>query len=558
MRVIQWLLLCYIGIGSINKPIYGQGAVYQVYPRSFYDSNGDGIGDIRGIIEKLDYLDSLGVETLWLSPVFAHGEQDGGYDITQYDSVATEFGTKADLEELFAAAHQRKMKIWLDLVLNHTSQAHPWFQEARSSRAIARRNWYVWKDGKKKNRLPPNNWKNMLGKNGWQYDKQAQAWYWTSFLPFQPDLNYRNPAVQKSMLYYARYWFNLGADGFRLDIFNAIYEANTIRDQPFSIRPFPSDENINGFFQKPIYTLNQPESFLFAQQLRRLCNDFNPPRTLLGEVFGPWKDLRQFVGEKNDGLNYVFAFQTMNLKANAKQLREIVHLQEHYFAIPATPVYVFSNHDKIRAFNRWGENKDIARLMAVFQLTVRGLPVIYYGDEIGMSGTRLDFSTARDPIAKFQKSNAFIRKQLSKRGITLNREESRAPMQWTPQGGFSRIRQTWLPYNHKVGEQNVQAQTQDPNSILNTYKALLNLRKQMPALHAGTLKLSHISLPKNVFAYTRQHGKQNLLIVLNCSPRKTKVKLPNIEILYSTHPENGTNKKEKYLAPYQALVGVLK
>lgn len=532
------------------------GAVYQIYPRSFYDTNGDGIGDIKGIIQKLPYLDSLGVETLWLSPVFCHGGKDGGYDITDYYQISPEYGTIDDLKNLIHAAHARKMRVLLDMVMNHTSDAHSWFQESRVSRMSGKRGWYVWKDGRKKNQKAPANWKNMLGGPGWQYDSTAQSWYWASFLPFQPDINYRNPQAQKAMLDVFNYWLKFGADGYRLDIFNAIFEGNTTRNQPFSLRPFPSEENPNGYFQKTIFTLNRPESVQFAQQIRQICNEYDPPRTLLGEVFGPWETLREYCGEKNDGLNYVFAFQTLKIQPRARYLRKLIAKQEQYFAAPLTPVYVFSNHDRLRGFTRWGGSVAKARLMAAFQMTVRGLPVMYYGDEWGVESGELPLKNAKDPLANYRKVPKWVTKKLRKRGVTLNRDDSRQPAPWTASGGFSASDSAWLPYPPNAQTANAETQNADSSSILWTYRKLLALRKAYPALNAGELRLLKTKRPKKILCYTRSHENQTVLVVLNASNRKVKLRLPATKILYSTHAVR--RKKNKILlAPYQAVCGLL-
>ena len=299
-------------------PWWKTTTVYQIYPRSFSDSNGDGIGDLPGILHKLDYLHALGVETIWISPFFESPQADFGYDIRDHFSIAGEYGSLDDCRRLIDAVHARGMKIVFDMVLNHTSDQHPWFLESRSSRENPKRDWYLWRDGKK----PPNNWRSFLGGSGWHHDPATDQWYWASFLPFQPDLNYRNPAVKRAMLDVVRHWLGEGVDGLRLDLFNALFKDEAFTDNPFSFRPIPSEENPDGFFQRNQHTINHPDTIAFARELRAVVDEFShPPRFLVGEVFGPSSVLQQYCGPAGEGLNLVFLFKAMRSQFSAPAFR---------------------------------------------------------------------------------------------------------------------------------------------------------------------------------------------------------------------------------------------
>ncbi|MBK7320411.1 alpha-amylase family glycosyl hydrolase [Candidatus Villigracilis affinis] len=290
----------------MSTPWYHKTSIYQIYPRSFYDTNGDGIGDLKGIIQKLDYLHELGFETLWISPFFSSPQADTGYDISSYTDIAPEYGSMDDTQQLIEEVHQRGMKIVFDMVMNHTSIEHPWFKESRSSQDNPKADWYIWRD-------KPNNWQSMTGGNGWHYSAERRQYFWSSFLPFQPDLNYRNPEVKKTMFDTVRFWLNKGVDGFRLDIFNVIYKDAEFRNNPFSFKLLPTEDDPSGFFQEAKYNLNQPESFEFAKELRSVCDEFGE-KILLGEVSGDRSIIRKFLGnEVNNGLGLVFDFRNAQL-----------------------------------------------------------------------------------------------------------------------------------------------------------------------------------------------------------------------------------------------------
>ena len=416
-----------------KSPWWQTTTIYQIYPRSFADSNDDGIGDLGGIISKLDYIQDLGFETIWVSPFFCSPQQDFGYDVSDYCDIAPEYGRMAEAEALIKAVHQRGMRVLFDLVLNHTSIQHPWFQESRSSRSNPKRDWYIWRDGNANS--PPNNWKAIPGGPGWHFDDKTGQWFYTSFLPFQPDLNWRNPAVKQAMFDVVRFWLDKGVDGFRLDIFHSIYKDAQFRDNPFSWHFLPQDDQA-GFFQEWKYSLNQPEVFNLAKELRALVQKYRPDRMLIGEVFGSDENQKRFLGEKQEGLNLIFLWELLNLKTTAAFLRKVIQHYEQNYPVPYTPVYVFGNHDRKRLISQCGGDLRIAKLLALFQFTVRGVPVTYYGEEIGMAEVLMSAKTALDPVGrKYAWVPSILADML---GLYVNRDGCRTPMQWeaSPNAGF--------------------------------------------------------------------------------------------------------------------------
>ena len=507
-------------------PWWKQTTVYQIYPRSFADSNGDGIGDLEGVISRLDYLQALGVETLWLSPFYTSPQADFGYDISDHFAISPEYGSLADVARLIREVHARGMKIVFDMVLNHTSDQHPWFLSSRSARTSPERAHYLWRKGRLPGgKAPPNNWRSMLGGSGWHHDEATDEWYWASFLPFQPDLNYRNPEVKAAMLDVVRHWLAAGVDGLRLDIFNAIYKDASFADNPFSFRPFPTEDNPNGFFQRHVHTIDHPDTLAFARELRAVVDTFqDPPRFLIGEVFGDAATLRRYCGDEADGLHLVFLFQTLRIPFSGRKVRALVEELEQAFPEPFMPTYVFGNHDRPRSMHRLDDSQERAKLLATLQLTVRAVPFIYYGEEIGMGHHDIPLELGLDPVAaRFGFVPQWIASFVRRYGILMNRDECRTPMQWTPgpNAGFSREGAIpWLPVHPGHPEVNVEAQASDPDSLLGYYRRLLALRRARPALHAGRLELlDPPGLSRSVVAYRRVHGADEVEVYLNFSSR---------------------------------------
>lgn len=534
--------------GQTSPPVdewHGE-TVYHIYPRSFQDSDGDGIGDLNGIISRLDHIKPLGHGAIWFSPFFSSPQQDFGYDISDYRGIAPEYGDMQACERLIAEVHGRGMRVIFDLVMNHTSEQHAWFQESASSRSNPKADWYVWQDGKGRDgRRPPNNWKAIIGGSGWHWHEGRGQFYWGSFLPFQPDLNYRNPEVRAAMLDVARFWLGKGVDGFRLDIFNSIYEDTALRDNPPSLRIIPTEENPDGFFQQAKYTVNQDESFRFATELRAVVDSFiRPPRFLVGEVFGNTATIKQFCEfEGRRGLHSVFLFQTLGAKFKAGAWKEVIHGFERDFPEPFIPTYVLSNHDRKRSITSVGNDPAKAKLLALLQMTVRGIPFTYYGEELGIPKPTLPMRTGLDPLA--QKYRSIPQFMVNWTGESLNRDECRTPMLWdtTAHAGFTAQTATpWLPVSPNYLEINAQTQWQDSTSLLRFYADVLKLRNASEVLRFGSLQIAENRCDRDVLAYYRTLGKETFLILLNFSNREKPIIAPEAELLLSTaaHPEKRT------------------
>ncbi len=549
--------------------------VYQIYLRSFRDSSGDGIGDLAGVLSRLDYLRDLGVETLWLTPFFASPQRDFGYDISDPYAVAPEYGTLAQVQELLRQAHARGMRVVLDMVLNHTSDKHPWFLQSRRGKSDPLRDYYIWRPGRRPGgAAPPNNWRSMIGGRGWHYDRVTDEWYFTSFLPFQPDLNYRNPTVKAAMLELCRYWLRQGFDGLRLDIFSAIFKDAALHDNPFSLRLFPSEDNPDGFFQHNKYTIDHPDTLQFARELRAAVDEVGAqdgvPRFLVGEAFGPPAGLRRYLGARGDGLNLVFLFKTFRTAFAAPAYRKLIAEYEEEFKSPLLPTYVLGNHDRPRVSERLDHDPARAKLLATLQLTARGVPFIYYGEEIGMQNLDIPAARARDSFAAvYRFVPSWLAQRLRRKGMLLNRDECRTPMQWddSPGAGFAPPGVlTWLPVHPGYRQINVAAQQAHPDSLWRCYQRLLRLRRKSPALHAGALLLwDEVLCPREVLGFRRifspraelaaAEPAETLDIVLNFSGRRQSVELPRTptQVLFSTHGEAALSRRLK-LRPYEGLV----
>jgi alpha-glucosidase len=546
---------------TMNRlPWYHKTTIYQVYPRSFKDSNGDGIGDIRGIIQKLDYLHELGFETIWFSPFFSSPQADFGYDISNYTDISPEFGTMDDAFELIEQMHKRGMKIVLDMVLNHTSIEHPWFKESRSSRDNPKADWYIWRDGlsspfrRGAGGKVPNNWQSMTGGSGWHYAPERDQYFWSSFLPFQPDLNYRNPEVKKTMLDIVRFWLNKGVDGYRLDIFNVIYKDAEFRDNPFAFKLMPSVNDSSAYFQQAKYSVDQPECFNFAKELRSVCDEFGE-KLLIGEVIAKTNVARKFLGDDvNNGLTLVFDFGMLTFDFTASYFRELVRQTETHFPHPFMPVYVFSNLDKRRSIHRLGDDARKAKLLHMFQLTARGVPCMYYGEEIGMTNRKIPFGAALDPIPhKYKRLPRIIFDSL---GVTVNRDEVRTPMQWdgTMNAGFSTGEQTWLPVHENYKTINVEKESEEATSLLHTIRALLKVRTQEKALREGSLHLFEGLLPENVLGYGREFEKERVAVFLNFSERAVEFPFGATECLFQLSPGSQIKSKSICLDGYGGMI----
>ncbi len=443
------------------------GIIYQVYPRSFSDSNGDGIGDIPGILSRLDYLADLGVDAIWLSPIFPSPDVDFGYDVSDYTAIDPKYGSMEDFDCLVQQAHHRGIRVVLDLVLNHTSSLHPWFIESRKSKDNPYRDWYLWKAGKK-NGQPPNNWQSIFGGSGWQYDPATQEYYFHMFDKEQPDLNWRNPAVRRALLDVFRFWLDKGVDGFRLDVFNMYFKHKDLLDNPpvLGLRSFDR--------QQHIHDMDQPDMIPLLQEIRALL-DLYPERYMVGEtLLGSAKKAASYTG--TDRLHAAFNFEFLENPWKPNHFLGAVQRWEQALGSEDWPNYVLNNHDVIRTATRWRCKPDDARLKvaATLLLTLRGTPFLYYGEEIGMRDIPIrSKDQVLDPVGKMYWP------------FYKGRDGCRAPMQWNADenAGFSAAGGSlWLPVNADYPNRNVEAQRADSTSLLNFYRRLITLRRQMPAL----------------------------------------------------------------------------
>ena len=484
------------------------GAIYHVYLRSFADGNGDGLGDLPGLISRLDYLngtpDSLGIDAIWLSPCFPSPDKDFGYDVADFTAIDPRYGTLGDFERLITEAHRRGIRVLLDLVYNHTSDQHPWFLESRSSKQGPRRDWYVWRDGRPGGG-PPNNWQSVFGGRAWTWDEATRQYYYHMFLREQPDLNWHNPDVRRALMDATRFWLDRGVDGFRLDVFNAWYEHADYPDNPTKI-------GLRGFDrQHHIYDIDRPEMHPALAELRALLDSY-PERMSVGELFGADPaGAASYCGDH--GLHMVFNFEFTNRRWDSDGFGASIENAERHMAADGWPCYVLSNHDLSRHVSRYGGGHpaEVARVAAALLLTQRGTPFLYYGEEIGLPDVALRRSQIIDPPGRRYWP------------LYKGRDPNRAPMHWDagPNAGFT-TGTPWLPVRPDYAELNAAAQRADPRSVWSFYRDLLRLRRQTSALGRGAFE--RLSQPsKGGLAYLRTVPGQQALVALNF--RATPVRL---------------------------------
>jgi alpha-glucosidase len=502
-------------------PWWQDAVIYEIYPRSFQDSSGDGIGDLNGITLRLDYLESLGVDAIWIAPCYPSPQVDFGYDIADYQAIDPVYGTLADFDRLLAEAARHHIRVILDMVLNHTSDRHPWFVEASGSRSSPRHEFYVWSDGRtgaSDQRLPPNNWVSLFGGSAWQYVPAVGEFYYHKFYRQQPDLNWRNPAVEQAMFGAMRFWLDRGVAGFRLDAITALLEDPQLRDDPvLGGTNAQGDPNL-----KEIYTDNLPEDHDIIRRLRAVIDTYPGDRLLIGETYvartaqlDPW-----YGGARHDELQLPMdTLVGLGKQLDATLLRRL--LSEAQSELHGSqPLLVFDNHDQIRSWDRYGDgvhNAAIARIVAALLLTSRDAALLYQGEEIGqVTATPTRVEDVRDPI-----------------GITgwpkeKGRDGERTPMQWdtsNAQAGFSANPHTWLPVTANYPTVNVQTESADPDSLLNWYKRLIALRRSSAALRDGrTVMLDRAD--RHVLSFARvAAGGETILVVLNMSAQPQTLSL---------------------------------
>jgi alpha-glucosidase len=474
------------------------GIIYQIYPRSFLDSNADGVGDLRGVSSKLDYLEWMGVDAIWISPIYPSPMADFGYDVSDYTDVHPVFGNMDDMRELLAAVHARNMKLILDFVPNHTSDEHPWFREARRSRDSEKREFYLWKDPGP-NGAPPNNWLSVFGGSAWEWDEASGQYYYHAFLKDQPDLNWRNPQVRQQMYAAMRFWLDLGVDGFRVDVLWHLIKDAEWRDNPRNPDYLPGQAPYNQLI--PAYSTDQPEIQQIVKEMRGLINEYDE-RVLIGEIYLPIRRLVSYYGTSGDGAHLPFNFQLITLPWNARQIAAAIGEYEGALPPDAWPNWVLGNHDQPRVASRIGLSQ--ARVAAVLLLTLRGTPTLYYGDELGMRDAVIFPEDIRDPQGK---------------NIGISRDPARTPMQWSSaeHAGFSRVK-PWLPLGHDYQHCNVDRQAREPESLLSLYRRLIELRRREPALCVGSYR--PLVSDGDIVAFVREaEAGHRFLIALNLGPR---------------------------------------
>jgi len=470
--------------------------IYQIYPRSFADGNGDGVGDLLGISQRLDYVAGLGIDAVWLSPIFRSPMADFGYDVADYRDVDPIFGTLDELDTLVSEAHARGLRVLLDLVPNHTSDEHEWFADARSSRESRHRNWYVWRDPAPDGG-PPNNWKSYFGGTAWEYDEPSGQYYLRVFHRKQPDLNWRNPEVRTAMYDVMRFWLDRGIDGFRIDVLWLLIKDAEFRDtEPHG--PLEPDENWETRDDWPRYE-DQPEVHEIVREMRRVSDEYDE-RVLIGEIYLPLHRLVRFYGDDLSGIHLPFNFGLVTIPSwDAATVAKVIERYEAALPAGAWPNWVLGNHDVARIATR--VDPPLNRLVHMLLLTLRGTATWYYGDEVGMHDTGIPEDRLQDPLADVGK----------------NRDGARTPMQWDSSGsaGFSPPGiEPWLPLAADHAKRNVERQDGDPSSELSLFRRLVQVRRESSALSLGSYSRIDTAVG-DVLAYVREHGDERVLVALN-------------------------------------------
>jgi alpha-glucosidase len=484
------------------------GIIYQIYPRSFADSDQDGLGDLSGICNRLDYLSDLGVDAIWLSPIYPSPDVDFGYDVSNYTAVDPRFGTLEDFEVLVTEAHRRGIRVVMDMVLNHTSDQHSWFQASRQSRQDPKRDWYLWRDPAPGGG-PPNNWQSVFGGSAWEFDPASGQYYYHMFYKEQPDLNWRNEEVRQAIMQVFRFWADRGVDGFRLDVFNVFYKHAEFPSNPAKL-------GIRGFDrQQHLYDVDQPEMMGFCRDLRSLLDSYKE-RYAVGETFlsSPEK-AALYTGPEL--LHAAFDFTFLENRWHPQGFLNSIQRWENAVPDDSWPTYVLGNHDVRRIATRYGRGESDERLKvaAAMLLTLRGTPFVYYGDEIGMRDIPIRRSQILDPIGKRYWP------------FYAGRDGCRAPMQWdaSTHAGFS-SRQPWLPVHENYSFRNVAEQLADPHSLFNFYRRLIALRRELPVLRQGMFMPITYG-PQSILAYLRKTPDDTVLVALNFSRRPLRLALGN-------------------------------
>lgn len=525
---------------------------YEIYPRSFADTNNDGTGDLNGITAHLDYLASLGVDAIWITPCFPSPQVDFGYDVSDYRNIDPQYGTLADMDRLIAEAKKRNIKVVLDFVVNHSSDQHKWFLESKKSTTNPYRDYYIWRDGKGQGE-PPNNWTSIFGGPSWKFDSSTNQWYYHFFYAEQPDLNWRNPKVEKEMFDNVRFWYRRGISGFRLDAVDTLFEDPQLTDNPSK----PGIDAYGMPNQEHVYDHRMSEVHAELQKLRKVNDEF-PGRVLVGET---WTDdpkkMWEYYGPANNEVQLPMYFNMTNInKLDPAEFRnKIADIEAN--TVGGWPTYVFSNHDIRRHIDRYGDgvhNDQIARLMAAFFLTLRGTPIMYYGEELGMNNN--------DP-----KRVEDVKDVIGKRGWPKEkgRDGERTPMQWdsSTNAGFNTGAKPWLPVAENYKVKNVATESADQDSMLNWYRKLIALRRSHSALYNG----KYVPLNEDsttVMAYLRKSADETILVALNMTATPQTITLDSGKIgsakvapLLTTTKSQNLNLQQLKLEPFGVVVATI-
>ncbi|MCM3033527.1 alpha-glucosidase [Niallia sp. MER 6] len=540
---------------------------YQIYPRSFMDSNGDGIGDIQGIISKLDYLKNLGIDIIWVCPIYKSPNDDNGYDISDYKDILSEFGSMTDFDQLLDEVHARGMKLIMDLVINHTSDEHPWFIEARSSKENEYRDYYIWHSGI--DGEEPNNWESIFGGSAWQYDEKTEEYYLHVFSKKQPDLNWENPSVRQELYEMINWWLNKGIDGFRVDAISHIKK----------VAGFPNMPNPENKRYVPSFDghMNRPGINTFLDELKRETFD-NYDIVTVGEANGvSVEEADLWVGEENGKFNMVFQFQhlelwnkSVNNGLDIHALKNTLTKWQKGLEDNGWNALFFENHDQPRSVSTWGNDKEYwaesAKCLATLYFLMQGTPFVYQGQEIGMTNVQFPAIEDYNDVAiknlyKLEKENGKPHEEIMEIIWKTGRDNSRTPMQWSDDlnAGFT-TGKPWMKVNQNFRNINVDLALENPNSIYHYYKKLIDLRKENKVLVYGAYDLI-LEEHDQIYAYTRTLNNEKMLIITNLFPQITKFVLPadltveSTELLISNYEvDNGDEIKEITLSPYEARV----
>jgi alpha-glucosidase len=490
------------------------GILYEVYPRSFQDANGDGIGDLQGILQRLDYLLGLGIKGVWIAPFYPSPMADFGYDISDYCNVDRIFGTLADFDQLLKAIHERGLKLILDFVPNHTSDQHPWFLESRSSLTNPKRDWYLWRDPAPDGG-PPNNWLSNFGGPAWTRD--GSQYYCHSFLKQQPDVNWRNPELREAMFHVLRFWLDRGVDGFRVDVMWMMIKDDQYRDNP--INPASSPDSNASARLLPVYNTDRPEVHAIVAEMRAVLDSYGN-RLLIGETYLPFDQLATYYGQDLKGAQLPFNFHLMQCPWNSDAIAQVIREYEAALPVGAWPNWVIGNHDQPRIATRIGCAQ--ARTAAMLLLTLRGTPMMYYGEEIGMTDVAIPAAEVQDPAEK------------NEPGKGMGRDPERTPMQWdsSPRAGFTEGT-PWLRLAPDHARVNVATLSDQSDSMLSLYRTLIGLRNSNAALNSG--RIERVASNGQVLRYERVDEEQRFAVLLNLSESHEDAPIASGRILVSTY-----------------------